>query len=170
MQIIAVAGKMRAGKDTFGEVFLEHNPSFIRVAFADPLKEEYAEANNITVEEVNINKDFHRQGLIDYGQFRRDQEALYWVHKAINIPGDKIITDVRFLNEFEVLKDLGAVMVRIESELEQRAKRGMIISDSISETALDNRDDWDFVLYNNSDLESFKWQSLRIVETLSLPL
>lgn len=156
MRIVAVAGKMRAGKDTFGEVFLEHHPEFIRVAFADPLKEEYAATQNISVEEVNLNKDFHRQNLIDYGQFRRDQEPLYWVNKAVNTPGDKIITDVRFLNEFEALKALGAVMVRVESDLGQRSKRGLIISDSTSETALDNRTDWDFVLYNNLDLESFK--------------
>jgi len=38
-KIIALMGKAKSGKDTFGEMLLRANPDGARVAFADKLKE-----------------------------------------------------------------------------------------------------------------------------------
>jgi phosphomevalonate kinase len=166
MKLIAISGKMRAGKDTFGEIFLERFPSFQRVAFADPLKEEYGELHNLSVEEINLHKEVHREGLIAHGAMRRAQNKLYWVNKALEKPFDKIITDLRWDHELEAVKALGGIIIRIESFSSERAKRGKIINDDPSETSLDLITNWDYVIENNGSLEEFRERSLEVINDL----
>jgi hypothetical protein len=80
---------------------------------------------------------------------------------------DWIITDVRFLNEAKAIKDRNGIIIRVNREWKWKDKDGNIIlkeSDPetkalfkplhISETALDNYEEFDYVIDNNSDIQS----------------
>lgn len=58
-----------------------------------------------------------------------------------------VITDVRYPNEAEAIKNLGGVLIRID-------RNTGFTDNHISETALDNYDGWDYVIDNNGTLEN----------------
>jgi hypothetical protein len=64
--------------------------------------------------------------------------------KELGIQKYQIITDVRFKNEVEAIKDRGGIIIRIERpDLKYQ-------SNHYSQTALDNYTDWDYVIKNTS--------------------
>jgi phosphomevalonate kinase len=157
---IGISGKAKSGKDLLCKMLLERlGPEWRREAFADALKVEWYKqvvgetctSAKIIIEHVNREKEewgVVRQQLIDLGQARRAEDPLYWV-KRVNLQPGCIITDVRFGNEFQALKDKGFLMVRIECTPETLASRGQFPIDDPSECELDGRDDWDIVVNNN---------------------
>jgi len=67
-----------------------------------------------------------------------DFDSDYWV-----------ISDVRFPNEAQAIKDRGGKLIRVE--------RNTKLTDiHLSETALDDFKDWDFVIDNNGTLDELK--------------
>lgn len=135
MNLIGLSGPLKCGKDTVFEILSRHNPGLKRMAFADPLKREVAEACNVTVDFINENKDVFRPILQWWGtDFRRNLHGkLYWIQQAqLNLnsvrarlpesPG-VVFTDVRFLNEYEFIKQNGGVVWRISREVGNHAAR-----------------------------------------------
>ena len=59
---------------------------------------------------------------------------------------DWIITDVRYKNEAEAIKSLGGILIKVDRETGYK-------DNHISETALDDYQDWDYVIDNNGTLE-----------------
>ena len=62
-----------------------------------------------------------------------------------------IITDVRFPNEAQAIKDRGGILIRINRP--QYLDNGLVIrkDEHLSETALDDYDGFDYVIENDSD-------------------
>lgn len=58
-----------------------------------------------------------------------------------------VITDVRYPNEAEAIKNLGGILIRIDRNTE-------FIDNHISETALDDYNGWDYVIDNNGTFAS----------------
>ena len=112
---------MGSGKDAFYRLAKEINPSIVRVAFADKLKEEVAEATGCCVQYIEHNKKHFRLILQGWGtDFRRQLTSpLYWVEaletKLRALPEDSIVfvTDVRFHNEADMIRRLGGKIIRI---------------------------------------------------------
>jgi Phosphomevalonate kinase len=160
--IIGLSGKKRAGKDTVAEIMrCIFKDKSIRLAFADELKHEVARACNVTVAEIEFNKAMFRPVLQWWGsEFKRDKFGDdYWINimsKKIAYLSDRfnpiIISDVRFKNEFDMVKSLGGVMIRVERPALP------VVDNHISETALDN-ETFDIVVTNDSSIDN-------LVETL----
>lgn len=113
-----------------------------------------------------------REIMIEYGQFFRQFDKNFWVNQVINTickentlvqlatfkESNYIITDCRFPNEIEALRNIGSFTVR----LERHSDRDNLVSDAtksnISETALDDYKEWDFKLdaENNKTPEDLK--------------
>lgn len=166
-KIIIFSGKQYSGKDTAGKIFLEELEGFKRCAMGDIIKLEYGRLNGITYEEIEANKAEYRAGLIELGNWGRSQSPDYWLEKIISQDGKIIVTDVRVPHEYEVFKSAGAISIRVEATREVRASRGTLIGeDDITEVGLDNITDWDYVVENNSDYESFKAKIMEIVNEL----
>ena len=166
-KIIIFSGKQYSGKDTAGKIFLEELEGFKRCAMGDIIKLEYGRLNGITYEEIEANKAEYRAGLIELGNWGRSQSPNYWLEKIISQEGKIIVTDVRVPHEYEVFKSAGAISIRIESTREVRASRGTLVGeDDITEVGLDNITDWDYVIENNSDYDSFKSKLLAIIDKL----
>jgi hypothetical protein len=187
---IALSGKASVGKNTFSKLlFNELNTSNISVknmAFADPIKEiillMFPHAKKMCLygpsklrEEIipNATKNnqplTYRQALCDVGtELGRGYNDKVWVEnfahrykKALKNPPDLlIITDCRFKNEYDFLKENGFFTIRIYRD-------GKTINHS-SETnqnlILDQ--DFDYVVDNNGNLEDLKEKIKKISKLL----
>ena len=166
-KIIIFSGKQYSGKDTAGKILLETLPDYKRCAMGDIIKYEYGKRHNLTYEEIEANKSKYRAGLIELGNWGRSQSPDYWLDKIINTDGNIIVTDVRVPHEYEKFKSAGAISIRIEASRAVRAQRGELIGENdITEVGLDNVTDWDYVITNNSDYNSFKNSVLQVIKNL----
>lgn len=75
-----------------------------------------------------------------------------WVNSTLKdyTYSDKwVISDLRFPNEARRIKDLGGFLVKVV-----RDEVPVVENEHASEKALDKFDNWDYIVYNNYDLES----------------
>ena len=119
MKLFGITGKMRSGKDTFYGIVNERHRA-IRLAYADELKSECAAALGLTVDEMNQNKSLYRHLWQWWGtEYRRGQDDQYWLkrmqEKLNQIPETSIvfITDVRFENEADLIRNQGGEIIRV---------------------------------------------------------
>ena len=166
--IIIFSGKQYSGKDTAAKILMEAMPEYRRCAMGDIIKIEYGKLNNLTYEEIEANKAQYRQGLIDLGNWGRKQSPDYWIQKIIDQEGDIVVTDVRIKHEYEVFKNAGAIMIRVEANRDIREQRGgkLVGENDVTEVDLDNIQDWDFVIDNNKDYKTLKENVLKIISKL----
>lgn len=124
--IIALGTRKQVGKDTVGKYLIEKH-GFQRLAFADALKNEVMDL----MDQVGIrynpkdesDKERFRPLLIAYSELRRSFDPEHWV-KIILLTIDHIrngglnwvITDMRYPNEAQVLRDRGAIIVKINRD------------------------------------------------------
>ena len=166
-KIIIFSGKQYSGKDTAGKIMLEAMPDYRRCAMGDIIKLTYGKEKGLTYEEIEKNKPLYRQDLINLGNWGRALDPDYWLKKIIEQEGNIIVTDVRVPHEYEVFKSAGAIAIRVEATRKTRALRGELIGENdITETGLDNIKDWDYIIDNNSDYESFKSKVMEIVKKI----
>lgn len=166
--IIIFSGKQYSGKDTAAKILMEAMPNFKRCAMGDIIKIEYAKQHNLTYEEIEANKADYREGLIELGNWGRQQSPDYWLKKIIARKGDIVVTDVRIKHEYEVFKQAGAIAIRVDADRNIREARGgkLVGENDVTEIDLDNISDWDFRITNNEDYEALKQNVLKIVEKL----
>ena len=169
-KIIAISGKQFAGKDTLCLSLLKYLPDYRRVALADALKDEYAEIAGISRDQVDVlkSKDPKVRGeLISLGMKRRAEDPDYWIKKVLAQPGNKVVTDLRFLNEFERFREQNAFTIRIEARREIRARRGTLCHEADpSETELDGITTWRLVTHNNSSVEALDRKAKQIAQVI----
>ncbi len=127
MTVIGLTGRKQSGKDTFCQLLqasAPHGVRVVRLAFADFLKAEVAEACKVSVEEINRDKSAFRLVLQWWGtDFRRNRFGDdYWINRvrtALNLealrPGRLVIilTDVRFPNEAALVREYHGLVVRL---------------------------------------------------------
>ena len=182
--ILAISGKQRAGKDTLAALLIERlasnleAPQFTRVGLADALKIEWAVAqewflpddNADIVALVNERKATDasvRAGLIAHGEGRkrRARNDALWVDKALAVPGNLIIPDLRYLVEVERLYREAVfppyrlptriLLARVECTHIERARRAesaggaLGCEDDASECELDGFRGFDVTLWND---------------------
>ena len=166
-KIIIFSGKQYSGKDTAAKIMLEEMPDYKRCAMGDIIKLTYGKENGLTYEEIEKNKPQYRQDLINLGNWGRAQDPDYWLKKILEQPGNIIVTDVRVPHEYEVFKNAGAVTIRVEATRDVRSKRGTLIGENdITETGLDQINNWDYVIENNSDYYGLTEQVKKIIEAI----
>lgn len=188
--IIGIAGKSRAGKDLLASIM--GVDGWKHLAFADELKRRVREDLGLTLAHTNgglkenptpfKNLNFPerhgewrhwspREIMIEYGKFYRQFDPLFWVRKTFEkINGttsdeNYVISDVRFANEADAIKNARGALIR----LERHESRDALVSEAtkldLSETALDNYKGFDFKLpaelnYSPVDLLDF-WSGIK---------
>lgn len=140
MSIISISGRIGCGKDTAAD-YLVNNYGYTRIAFADSVKDvlavvfgwnrELLAGHTIESriwreqpdvwwsEKLNIVNFTPRRAMLEIGTglFRNHFDDTIWIHSLERKiqPLDKVvITDTRFLNEFNACKRMNAVTVRVE--------------------------------------------------------
>lgn len=159
MKVIGITGFKKAGKDASAQelrkMFLPART--VQVNFADALKEEVAKACGVTVEYINANKDIFRTILQWWGtEFRRKLSGdEYWIikwmeraNKLTPTPDYLICTDVRFINEAAVIRQLSGTIIRIE--------RPGITSDGHASEVEQLQIHTDFTVLNDGTIEELK--------------
>ncbi|MCW7984112.1 hypothetical protein XF35_01745 [Streptomyces platensis subsp. clarensis] len=171
-------GRARSGKDTIAKRLI-HQAAYVRVAFADPLKDmalridpiidpdasEYGSASlsmlvcNFGWERAKDEYSEVRRFLQQLGQSIREQDEDFWLCQGLrkldeaakwNLPA--VVTDVRYPNEYEALKARGFKMVRVtRPEPGQTIDWNSIGGDHESETALSDHE-YDVLIRNNGPL------------------
>ena len=174
----AFSGKMRSGKDASADYVESRLKSMgfavTRLAFAETLKRIAVFAQ----EEAGVPVVKDRELLQYIGVHFREINPNVWVDAlARRIQEDEnawdsdviLVTDLRFPNEFEMLKNAGFTLVRTYASDSIRVMRGAEIEamDHISETALDAYDaisgSWDWAIKNESSLEDLHSQLDRVI-------
>ena len=166
--LIGISGKKGCGKDTVSDYICEKY-KFIKLDFAGPLKEccknifnfdnEQLYGNNkevvdefwgVTPREIMqyLGTDLFRYSLKN--KFPNIGENIWVMLMENKIKKLKntniIISDVRFVNEFDMIKKLGGVVIRVDRNQDKNEK----FKDHISENNLFN---FDNLLYNNSTID-----------------
>lgn len=154
---VSLSGPAGSGKDFIAKHLVEHH-GFVRRALADPMKQIVADILGITVDEVNERKTVDpkmRRALqllgTEVGRDCLGQNV--WVEKVLRgvreLPLDAeterrsppmgvVITDTRFVNEFDALKEAGFCMVDVRCPREfMRIPPGAPGWDHASERDLD---------------------------------
>ncbi|MFJ9408586.1 hypothetical protein [Streptomyces sp. NPDC101393] len=139
---VALVGKARSGKDTVGQILVQH-AGYTRLAFADKLKEAALRLDpeiNLRRQGAVVRSDWLsalvgarswetakavypevRRFLQEFGQTMRELDPHIWIRPVMtrvmngtrwNMP--TVVTDVRYLNEVDALRDQGALIVRVE--------------------------------------------------------
>jgi hypothetical protein len=165
--IIGLTGYAQSGKDTVAKVLVDHY-GFKRVAFADPIRKLLYEMNPAVKD-----GDYRLQGVVDaYGwdvaktafpEVRRLLQDLgvgarkvfgedFWVNRSLAsiLENEKtVITDVRFINEAEMVKHQSGQVWRIK-------RMGVnAVNGHISEQELDGYK-VDQIFANNGTLENLE--------------
>lgn len=168
--LIAMSGKMRSGKDAAGDYIAQRlasmGYSITRLAFADTLKR----IADFAQKEAGLPRIKDRE-LLQYlgAEWGRKRNPNVWVdaleRKIVDILEEDdceviIVTDLRFPNEFSMLRDRGFTLVRTSANASIRAMRGAEIDNMthISETAVDDYDSkcaWDWFIENEDTLPEF---------------
>lgn len=128
--VIGIGGLARAGKDTFAKVVADLTPASTRVAFADAVRKAAAAAYGVDVGEFTDDrlKDAvyptwgitRRKMLNVVGEMMRRADPDHWVRRLWQQLDDlgngaieRIVTDVRRLNEAAMIHDLGGVNILV---------------------------------------------------------
>jgi len=190
MYKIAISGKANCGKNTVAEMLVDYlkykNSKEKIVALADPMKRivqmMFPEASDECLygpselrsqtisdkfKDKNNNVLTHRQALIDLGAFGRQYNSNIWLNCLVEDCNQSkdidtyIVSDVRFINEFNYLKAAGFVMIRV-----LRIDSAKI--DDVSEKEQDAIKDseFDYVIENNKTLDDLR----KDVKRLSLKI
>lgn len=123
--IIGITGKKQHGKDTIGKVLEEMG--YTHVSFADPLREcvrvvfgvSYEEMLTTGVKETPLDRypyESPRRILQRVGtDLFRNAYPDVWIEafKRTCSGGNVYVTDVRFLNEAKIIKEMGGLVIRI---------------------------------------------------------
>jgi len=165
--IIGLTGYARSGKDTVANILVK-NYGFKRVAFADPIRKLLYETNPVVKD-----GDYRLQGVVDgYGwdvaktafpEVRRLLQDLgvgarqvfgedFWVERSLSSifeHENAVITDVRFINEAEMVKHQDGQIWRIK-------RMGVAaVNEHVSEQEMDGYK-VDQIFANNGTLEDLE--------------
>jgi phosphomevalonate kinase len=165
--IITLSGKQFCGKDTVAKILLDKLPSFCRIGLADAIKIEYSKRTGLTVEEIERNKSKYRPDLIALGNEGRAISQDYWINTILEQDKNIIVPDVRMPHEVKTFKDSNAFCIRVEATAEARSKRGILSrEDDYTETALDDYNEWNYVIQNESDYNELQERVDDLVEEI----
>ena len=171
---IAIAGKAKSGKNTLADLLGQESKLKYQVfAFADPIKEMVmqmwpntnrnvlwgpSELRSLYVPDSD-DKICFRDVIVDLGTYGRSIYNNIWVNSTLNkiyplLEEDlelAIISDVRYMNEYNKIKDdfITIRIIRTNNEYTY---------DHDSEKDLDvvDNSEFDYVVYNDSDIDSLK--------------
>ena len=141
MKLIGLVGRKRSGKDTVCEMLAGILPNVHRIAFADALKEELAAAMGVTTAYIEEHKSDLRLLLQAWGtEWRRNLcSPTYWIDQtrakieAAPEGAVVVVTDVRFPNEGDLIREMGGTVTRV-----YRCDVNAAEDEHASETAMDD--------------------------------
>ncbi len=166
--IIGISGKANSGKNQLADYICALDGRYEEHAFAGKLKQIAALLTGRRDQTTREGKACYMpEWKMTVGEFqqklgteaiRRGIREDAWIIALFQDyePDDHwVITDVRFPNEAMAIQERGGILIRVNRDSTDDCGRDI---QHVSETALDNWPDWDFVYENNGSLsELFEW-------------
>lgn len=125
--IIGITGKKNSGKTTLAHMMSDFDPSIQILSFAEPLKKMLFDTGICTYDEIYVEKTpFSRKMMQKIGtDIVRKIKPSYWdnimLKKIERHKGQPIIIDdLRFMTEYELIKDLKGTIIRITRPQEDK--------------------------------------------------
>ena len=178
---IALSGLKRSGKDTIGS-YLIQNYSCKRFAFADEVKRL---ARELFPEEF-VQNDKPVDLLQWLGNTMRQRNPDVWINRLatmIQLTKDPVpnlvVTDVRYPNEVQALKNLGFTIVKVQVPVEASIERSKATEVNFTEELLlheseqlaqSNEQYYDYIIENTGTLEELYSKVEEMVEVLKSEL
>ena len=178
---IALSGLKRSGKDTIGS-YLIQNYSCKRFAFADEVKRL---ARELFPEEF-VQNDKPVDLLQWLGNTMRQRNPDVWINRVstmIQLTKDPVpnlvVTDVRYPNEVQALKNLGFTIVKVQVPVEVSVERCKATEVNFTEELLlheseqlaqSNEQYYDYIIENTGTLEELYSKVDEMVEVLKSEL
>lgn len=167
----AISGKMRSGKDTITDYLFE-NYSVESYSFAHALKNCCGFAFNISSDDLFVKKPENvRKCLQLFGQAGRAYNPDIWVDICLDgmskwtlKEGHVSILDLRLKNEANRLKKEGFILIRVNRDRDKRFEFGLSNEDDITETDLDDYEEFDYIVNNNDTKEELYYLIDKIME------
>lgn len=167
---IAISGKAGSGKSALAKFFIEEH-NLKHISFAKKVKEIAMDLFGLSYDEAfGANKN--REVLQGIGQKMREIDHDVWVKYLARQNDDNVVLDdLRYKNEYQLLKDNGFIMVRVLAPQELRQQRIPNTfpenTEHISEIDLDDIpfEEWDVTINNVSDIEYLRKCSNKIIES-----
>lgn len=172
MTLIALSGKIGSAKSTVANIIKKYDNSFVEKSFAYKLKQIVQlltscdinntmtqEGKNIYVPEFEMTIGQMLQQL-GTNVLREGFNKEVWI-KALLIelnkqPGNYIISDCRFKNEAKAIQDAGGFIIRINRPNNPIAENSTRDLNHQSEIDLDDYNNFDYIIENDSDLASLE--------------
>ncbi|XP_019872485.1 phosphomevalonate kinase [Aethina tumida] len=162
--ILLMSGKRKSGKDYLCEKLKKSfEDECIIVRISGPLKSQYAKVHNLNFEDLmgdGLYKEKYRIDMINWSDEVREKEPGYFCKIATQeAPSKKIwiVSDIRRKTDIKWFKETYSdkiKAVRISADQDVREKRGWVYQDGVdnvkSECDLDDWNDWDLKMTNNS--------------------
>lgn len=168
---IAFAGKAGCGKSTVTKALVK-DYGFTAFSFANKLKEI---CRSLFPEKMKKTKEQYRHILQEFGDATRKIHQDVWIEIILRqIENSRmpriVIDDMRFKNEFLLLRDYGFKLIYINRPSWMRAEHGYNVTDKHkSETDLDNwLNRFDMMLYNGYKYP-FKEAVIYVLDLLRIP-
>lgn len=184
MKILAFGHKSRTGKDTATRLLIDYinkeKPDIVveRRAFADKVKDisyqlykyhglqpanyydKHPEARMVKLPLLKMDPV---EVWVAVGNKVRDVYAETWVDIALlDCSADiVIVSDLRYPNEAEKIHQLGGACVKME-------RNAAAIRDTVADNALNEYQEWDKILQNNSTTEDLKQNLIKLIDELQL--
>ena len=151
---IAFGGNMGSGKDTCVDYLCTKYPKHTRISFAGALYDILSYAQ----EKCGFKKNKDRKFLQFIGtEWARSINENVWIDIVLNkkIEGIGLLSDIRFPNEFNELKNNGWICIKVTRDNIHKNRVGNGDNKHSSELSINDIKDeeWDFILDNNSSLE-----------------
>lgn len=151
---IAFGGVMGSGKDTCVDYLCTKYPEHTRISFAGALYDILSYAQ----EKCGFEKNKDRKFLQFIGtEWARNINENVWVDIVLgkDIKGVGLLSDIRFPNEFNALKNNGWICIKVTRDNIDKNRVGNGDNTHSSELSINDIKDeeWDFIINNNSTLE-----------------
>lgn len=172
--IIGITGHRQNGKSTAAKILMKHYPQFKLVSFPLPLKKVACKMFDISLDKLEETKDsyallFDNSGIyIEYkisvrrilqelGDFARQIDPEFFIkqaEKSLLEDPYTVIADVRFINEAEMIRKNGGIIIKVERKMDTNDDQHSteIEVDSIPT---------DYIIQNNDTIEHFERQLLK---------
>lgn len=168
---LAFGCQARVGKSTAVEL-LKKQYGGTEISFAEPLYD----ILRFTQKRCNLPQEKDRKFLQIIGtEWGRNKNPNLWINllkdKLEELQYEKFIyvSDMRFTNEFEKLKELGFITIRIirqKSSSDETFGSGSKTHASETELLSVKDEDWDYIVSNDGTKHEFKERIFEIVESL----
>ena len=172
MKIIILSGKAQSGKNLTSNIIKEYceknNKKTIIISYAKYLKDYAKEITKWNGREKTKPRDFLQQLGTDIKNNIDENMLINRIKEDIKVYQNYfdtiIISDARFINEIEAIKEFkNTTVIRIEgieNKLTEKQKN------HITETALDNYKDYDYIIENKTTKQNLKQQIKKIMEEI----